>query len=255
MTFDPRAKKWKIFLRRQWLVFHCVSLRSLFYHCHAFRFLFWVQEFSRISRKSSTLPDFYWFCCRPINASRFKIRTSHSITSIRHWLVTWWITFFSLLSCREDKKSHQLVTIPRQDTLFWRSDSKKSGKEIVQKYRSTVETDPSIIYIIFGYKLYSSPKLGVDPKIYWVRYYGSFSVFFTKLERNEARRNLFLLLILLMLNNSSNSQHYFDQHFSAVHLTDYSAPLLQSNPSPRQLKSACALNWIDFLIYFAFFSD
>ena len=177
MTFDPRAKKWKIFLRRQWLVFHCVSLRSLFYHCHAFRFLFWVQEFSRISRKSSTLPDFYWFCCRPINASRFKIRTSHSITSIRHWLVTWWITFFSLLSCREDKKSHQLVTIPRQDTLFWRSDSKKSGKEIVQKYRSTVETDPSIIYIIFRYKLYSSPRLGGDPKIYWVRYYGSFSVF------------------------------------------------------------------------------
>ena len=175
MTFDPRAKKWKIFLRRQWLVFHCVSLRSLFYHCHAFRFLFWVQEFSR---KSSTLPDFYWFCCRPINASRFKIRTSHSITSIRHWLVTWWITLFSLLSCREDKKSHQLVIIPRQDTLFWRSDSKKSGKEIVQKYRSTVETDPSIIYIIFGYKLYSSPKLGVDPKIYWVRYYGSFSVFY-----------------------------------------------------------------------------
>ena len=66
--------------------------------------------------------------------------------------------------------------------------------------------------------------------------------FFTKLERNEARRNLFLLLILLMLNNSSNSQHYFDQHFSAVHLTDYSAPLLQSNLSPRQWKSAYALN-------------
>jgi len=61
------------------------------------------------------------------------------------------------------------VTIPRQDTLFWRSDSKKSGKEIVQKYRSTVETDPSIIYIILGYKLYLSPKLGATLK-YWIRY-------------------------------------------------------------------------------------
>lgn len=55
---------------------------------------------------------------------------------------------FSLLSCRADKNQCD-HPYPAGHILFWRSDSKKSGKEIVQKYRSTVETDPSIIYIIF----------------------------------------------------------------------------------------------------------
>lgn len=133
MTFlnDPLMKKWKIFLRRQWLVFHCVSLRSLFYHCHAFRFLFWVLEFSRISRKSSTLPDFYWFCCRPINASRVQIwiRTSHSITSIRHWLVTWWITLFSFIVLPRIRR----LGSSKQDINSGDQTAKNQGKRL---YRS-----------------------------------------------------------------------------------------------------------------------